>query len=192
MSKRTDVWNAGGPAARRFSAFSGVIAVFGVWPGCCDRPRQTLTRTESSHAPTDPGPDRRCLSSSRSWGRCILGFGARADQPPKPEDVTALMHKKLVHAQKILEGIALADLDLVGQNAADLAVLSKQVQFKVLKTPQYELHANEFRRALGGRPEGRQAKEPGCGHARLPGPDDELRPLSQARPRSADRAGGLG
>jgi hypothetical protein len=81
-------------------------------------------------------------------GPVFLGFGARADQPPKTEDVSALMHKKLAHAQRILEGIAVADLDLVGQNAADLLVLSKQVQFKVLKTPQYELHANEFRRAL--------------------------------------------
>ncbi|HEX4590906.1 MAG TPA: hypothetical protein VH120_13300 [Gemmataceae bacterium] len=81
-------------------------------------------------------------------GPVLLGFGVHAAPPPKAEDITALMHKKLVHSQKILEGIALADLDLVGQNATDLVVLSKQVQFKVLKTPQYELHANELRRAL--------------------------------------------
>ena len=81
-------------------------------------------------------------------GPVMLGFGVRRRPPAKTDDVSALMQKKLVHAQKMLEGIALADLDMVGQNAADLVVLSKQVQFKVLKTPQYELHANEFRRAL--------------------------------------------
>jgi hypothetical protein len=81
-------------------------------------------------------------------GPMILGFGVRAAAPPKAVDVGALMQKKLAHAQKLLEGIALADLDKVGDNAKELAALSKQVEFMVLKTPQYELHANEFRRCL--------------------------------------------
>jgi hypothetical protein len=81
-------------------------------------------------------------------GPVLLGFGVRAAAPPASDDAGALMKKKLAHAQKLLEGIALADLDLVGKQAADLSELSKKVQFKVLKTPQYELYANEFRRAL--------------------------------------------
>jgi hypothetical protein len=81
-------------------------------------------------------------------GPVILGFGVRAAPPPRADDVGALMQKKLVHAQKLLEGIALADLDKVGDNAKELSTLSQQVQFMVLKTPAYELHANEFRRAL--------------------------------------------
>lgn len=82
------------------------------------------------------------------FGPMFLGFGIRAAEPPKPVDVNALMQKKLTYAQKVLEGIALADLDKVGDNAKELALLSKQVEFMVLKTPQYELHANNFRRAL--------------------------------------------
>jgi hypothetical protein len=81
-------------------------------------------------------------------GPMILGFGVRAAAPPKAVDVGALMQKKLTHAQKLLEGIALADLDKIGESARELAVLSKQVEFMVLKTPQYELHANDFRRSL--------------------------------------------
>src|SRR5262249_49534126 len=68
--------------------------------------------------------------------------------PPKPDDAATLMQKKLAHAQKLLEGIALADLDRVGEQARELAALSKQAEFKVLKTVQYELHANDFRRSL--------------------------------------------
>jgi hypothetical protein len=80
-------------------------------------------------------------------GPILLGFGVRAATPPR-DDANALMQKKLTHAQKLLEGIALADLDLIGKQAFDLSDLSKQVQFKVFKTPQYELYANEFRRSL--------------------------------------------
>ena len=43
---------------------------------------------------------------------------------------------------------ALADLVKVGEQARELSALSKLAEFKVLKTPQYELHANDFRRAL--------------------------------------------
>jgi hypothetical protein len=81
-------------------------------------------------------------------GPVILGFGVRAAPPPKADDTAAIMQKKLAHAQKLLEGVALADLDKIGEHAKELAILSKQAEFKVLKTPQYELHANEFRRAL--------------------------------------------
>lgn len=80
-------------------------------------------------------------------GPMILGFGVRA-APPKADDATALMQKKLTHAQKVLEGIAMSDLDKVAEHARDLSDLSKQVQFKVIKTAQYELYANEFRRTL--------------------------------------------
>ena len=39
-------------------------------------------------------------------------------------------------------------MDMIKDNAIELQTLSKSAEFKVLKTPQYELHANEFRRSL--------------------------------------------
>jgi hypothetical protein len=72
---------------------------------------------------------------------------AKAPPAPAPPAQT-LMQKKLTNAQKLLEGIALADLDTVGKHARELLDLSKQAEFKVLKTPAYELHANDFRRSL--------------------------------------------
>jgi hypothetical protein len=68
-------------------------------------------------------------------------------QRPK-SDVEKLMAKKLAHAQKVLEGIALAEFDTIESNAAELSILSKTAEFKVLKTPEYELHSNAFRRSL--------------------------------------------
>jgi hypothetical protein len=81
------------------------------------------------------------------FGPLVLGFGVNA-APPKADDAAVLMQKKLTHAQKLLEGIAIADLDKIGEHARDLSALSKLAEFKVLKTVQYDLHANEFRRAL--------------------------------------------
>jgi hypothetical protein len=74
----------------------------------------------------------------------------KAQEPrPRPKsDVEKLMAKKLEHAQKVLEGIALNDFDGIKNHARELSTISKTVEFKVFKTPQYELHANEFRRAL--------------------------------------------
>jgi len=61
--------------------------------------------------------------------------------------VSALMHRKLACSQKILEGITTNDLDLVGKNADELIQISKDVSWLVIKTPRFEMHNNEFRRA---------------------------------------------
>jgi len=66
------------------------------------------------------------------------------------EDKTALkklMMKKLENAQKVLEGLSLNDYDLVAKHADDLIQVSKAAEFRVLKTPQYEMNSNDFRRA---------------------------------------------
>lgn len=86
----------------------------------------------------------------------LLTIGAplvptRGDEQNKGEDkeakgIGALMEKKLEHAQKVLKGVAIKDFKLIRTNAEDLIDISKQVEWKVLKTSQYELHSNEFRR----------------------------------------------
>ena len=82
----------------------------------------------------------------------FTGYGEEqktADDPPKK--VRDLMHKKLENSQKILEGIAINDFKLIAKHAEELIDLSKQVEWKVLKTPQYEIHSNQFRRRGGQR-----------------------------------------
>jgi hypothetical protein len=79
----------------------------------------------------------------------LCGFGEEpkkpADDPPKK--VSDLMRKKLENSQKVLEGIAVNDFKLISKHSDELIDLSKQVEWKVLKTPQYEIHSNEFRRS---------------------------------------------
>ena len=62
------------------------------------------------------------------------------------DKVAQLMKRKLTHSQKILEGIAVNDFDLIVRNAEELIIISKTVEWRVLKTPQYEVHSNDFRR----------------------------------------------
>ncbi|HEY1376622.1 MAG TPA: hypothetical protein VGF55_07500 [Gemmataceae bacterium] len=89
-------------------------------------------------------------------GPVILGFGVRA-APPQADDAATLMQKKLANAQKVLEGIAMADLDKVGEHARAMSDLSRQAGFKVFPTAQYEMHAVEFRRALDDMQKGARA-----------------------------------
>jgi hypothetical protein len=58
----------------------------------------------------------------------------------------ALMIKKLENSQKVLEGLALGDFEKIAKHAEELILISKAVEFRVHKTPQYELHSNDFRR----------------------------------------------
>jgi len=74
--------------------------------------------------------------------RCALDqLGSEAQQPGK------LMQEKLSNSKMLLEGIALADFDKINRSAETLIQLSKTADWFVYKTPRYELHSNEFRRA---------------------------------------------
>jgi cytochrome c556 len=64
------------------------------------------------------------------------------------DDVKALMKKKLESSQKVLEGLALNNFDTISKHAAELTRISKAAEFRVLKTPQYELYSNQFRRSV--------------------------------------------
>ena len=57
------------------------------------------------------------------------------------------MKRKLTNSQKVLEGIALNDFDKISNHAEQLILISKQAEWKVMKTPQYEMFSNDFRRS---------------------------------------------
>jgi hypothetical protein len=67
-------------------------------------------------------------------------------EPQKKDDVKELMQQKLKHSQKILEAIATNDFDNLAKHADELIILSKEAEWKVLKTPRYETYSNDFRR----------------------------------------------
>src|SRR6516225_10103248 len=74
----------------------------------------------------------------------LSGFGADA----KKEN--SLMRKKLEHSQKVLEGIALGDFKKIAANAEELIDISKQAEWKAVRSPRYEVYSNEFRRIADG------------------------------------------
>ena len=87
------------------------------------------------------------------------GSVAAAERPGKEDkEVDDLMRQKLEHAQKVLEGIALSNFDTIAQHAEELILISKKAEWKVYKTPQYELHSNEFRRNAGALAKGAKDK----------------------------------
>jgi hypothetical protein len=57
------------------------------------------------------------------------------------------MQRKLEQSQKVLESIALNKLDRVAVHADELAALSRQAQWKVLETPEYQIYSKDFQRA---------------------------------------------
>ncbi|MCI0379779.1 MAG: hypothetical protein L0215_19420 [Gemmataceae bacterium] len=63
------------------------------------------------------------------------------------EGLGKLMQEKLNSSKLLLEGIALCDFTKIGNSAEKLIQVSKSAEWFVLKTPRYELHSNEFRRA---------------------------------------------
>jgi hypothetical protein len=83
----------------------------------------------------------------------VTGHG---DEPkkddPKQDDkkVKELMHQKLVAAEKVLEGLAVNNLDMVVKNAEELQRVRKEASFRIVKTPEYDLWGDEFNRSLDG------------------------------------------
>jgi cytochrome c556 len=66
----------------------------------------------------------------------------------KASPTAKLMQEKLKYSQRLLEGLALADFTKITDNAEELMRISKQAEWSALKTREYELHTNAFRRAI--------------------------------------------
>lgn len=75
---------------------------------------------------------------------CVPTMSSHGEQQ---NAVKKLMTKKLENAQKVLEGLTMNDYDLIAKHADELIQVSKAAEWRVLKTPQYEMNSNEFRRA---------------------------------------------
>ncbi len=73
--------------------------------------------------------------------------GGSGQQPKTAQD---LMRKKLAHSQKVLEALALNDFAAIRTHAEELILIAKDVQWRIVKSPRYELHSNEFMRACEG------------------------------------------
>ena len=57
------------------------------------------------------------------------------------------MRHKLVHSQKILEGLATEDFDLIAKHSQSVSLLSQESTWNVVQSMEYNQQSNEFRRA---------------------------------------------
>jgi hypothetical protein len=79
----------------------------------------------------------------------LAGLPAVSGHSAEQKKLSDLMHRKLENAQKVLAGVATNDFKAVRKHAEELIDISKEAEFKVLKTAQYELLAEDFRRTAG-------------------------------------------
>jgi cytochrome c556 len=58
------------------------------------------------------------------------------------------MKAKLGHAEKVLEGLATEDYELIAKHSQAISLLCEDELWAVLKTPEYQERSNEFRRTV--------------------------------------------
>ena len=80
----------------------------------------------------------------------LAGIPVLSGHGAEPKKVSEIMQQKLKHAQKVLEGIAVKDFKKIGKSADELLFLTREEEWKVLHTADYENHSNEFRRNVQG------------------------------------------
>jgi cytochrome c556 len=79
-------------------------------------------------------------------GVCVPA-GRSGGAVDKPSKTAELMRKKLKCSQSVLEGVALNQFDKIADNADELITISQHAEWVVIKTPQYEMFSNQFRRS---------------------------------------------
>jgi hypothetical protein len=65
---------------------------------------------------------------------------------PQPNQVKDFMKVKLSQSQKVLEGLALEDFDMIAKNAQAMSLLSQESNWKVLQTAEYLRQSQDFQR----------------------------------------------
>jgi hypothetical protein len=114
-----------------------------------------VKREANALALLSPGADRTFLLGDQAMNRAsyaltvllllaamplVSGHGA------EPKKVSEIMQKKLKHSQTVLEGLAIKDFKKISKSADELFFLTKEEEWKVLRTVDYENYSNEFRR----------------------------------------------
>jgi hypothetical protein len=94
---------------------------------------------------------------------CLVAVGAAhgqkpdVDKKPVPKKQT-VMQRKLSHAQKTLEGLAMADFTKVASGADGLMLCVQEASWKAVSTPKYEVYSNDMIRSLESMKKAAKAK----------------------------------
>lgn len=88
----------------------------------------------------------------------ILVLLAVTNGEGQPNKVENFMRLKLLHSQKVLEGLTVENLELVAQHSQQMSLLSQAANWQVLQTEEYLHRSTEFRRAADALTEAAKAK----------------------------------
>jgi hypothetical protein len=78
----------------------------------------------------------------------LVGIMAAASQAQAQNKVSAFMKVKLDHSQRLLEGLATEDFDLIAKHSQAIGLLCEDEIWSVLQTPEYRERSNDFRRSV--------------------------------------------
>ncbi len=89
------------------------------------------------------------MKRTTTW--CVLAIamlvGATPGDAAPKSKLSDFMRVKLRHSQDVVEGLVLADFELIEKNAQDMSLLSLAETWQVLQTPQYLEYSKKFRAA---------------------------------------------
>jgi hypothetical protein len=89
-------------------------------------------------------PRLRFVSTVLLIGMLVPSLGGDSPKDGSKEN----MRRKLAHAQRVLEGLVTNDFDKIIDSAKEILILTKKNEWRVLDKPGFEVHSNDFRRAL--------------------------------------------
>lgn len=82
----------------------------------------------------------------------FVGFGLATEgadtKENKEKKAPTVMQRKLIHGQRVLEGLALNDFAKIKAGADGMKECAQEASWRVLQTPKYELYSNDFVRHL--------------------------------------------
>ena len=88
-----------------------------------------------------------------------VAFAAKSQDEPKKGPIQVSMRAKLEATSKVLEGLALEDIELVHEGAEALNAISKAEVWQVLRDTEYREHTQAFRNAIRRLDEAAQKSE---------------------------------
>jgi cytochrome c556 len=75
-----------------------------------------------------------------------IGLGTALAQTRRSRATKEFMRDKLELSQKVLEGLAMEDYDLISAKAQKLSAMSREAPWQVFENPDYAQHSITFRR----------------------------------------------
>lgn len=88
----------------------------------------------------------------------VLLFAAAPQDDQKPVSRATFMRTKLMHAQKVLEGIAKENYDEVAKSSQAISLLTLEEQWNVITTEEYLRQSRAFRDAADSLTEAAKAR----------------------------------